>query len=297
MTSRRHDTGARTTRIGPGSIATASAAQATAPSLRCDSSTFACLATICAVLLWAYAGAQQSLAIAALSFWHYYLYRHAFRYGAVPLPVFKRDAVLMKTTALLALAVAYLPCRPSAVSLAVVAAGFLLNAVAAHALGSDRTYYGHEVAGLPVRRVAGFPYSWTAHPMLLGNVVAYAGTMLDAGFRAQWWPLACAHIALNLGLLWMEVAVTPLRLGSRSGATAEGTGGRPRTACGATLVASAGMLAAGTGWQFGTSGAQVIADAALGACITACALVVHRAYSAPTLAHRSNSRPSTEEAS
>lgn len=47
------------------------------------------------------------LAIYALSFWHYYLYWLAYRFGAVPLAVFKRDAVLMKTAALSALGFAY----------------------------------------------------------------------------------------------------------------------------------------------------------------------------------------------
>ena len=91
-------------------------------------------------------------------------------------------------------------------SLAVIAGGILLNVRAAAALGLDRTYYGHEVAGLPARRITAFPYSLTGHPMILGNVAAFGGTLINADFRQQWWPLAGLHVALNIGLLAMELA-------------------------------------------------------------------------------------------
>ncbi len=91
-------------------------------------------------------------------------------------------------------------------SLTVIAGGILLNIRAAAALGLDRTYYGHEVAGLPARRITAFPYSLTSHPMILGNVAAFGGTLINADFRQQWWPLAGLHVVLNIGLLAMELA-------------------------------------------------------------------------------------------
>lgn len=154
------------------------------------------------------------LAVCAVSFWHYGLYALAYRYGAVPLPDFKRDAVAHKSVALAALAAVYLAAPLDFASLAVVAAGFGLNALAAAALGSDRTYYGREVADLPPLRVTRFPYSALAHPMLVGNMLAFGGTLLNAEFRGEWWPLAAAHVALNFLLLLMERCVTPLRLGA-----------------------------------------------------------------------------------
>ncbi|HSO07210.1 MAG TPA: methyltransferase, partial [Pelomicrobium sp.] len=157
----------------------------------------------------------KPLAVFALSFWHYYLYWLAYRYGAVPLAVFKRDALWLKSVALAALAAAYLAAPLDALSLAVVAAGFALNATAAAALGSDRTYYGDEVAGLPPLRITHFPYSMLSHPMLVGNMLAFGGTLLSAEFRGEWWALAAAHVALNFGLLLMERFATPLRLGMR----------------------------------------------------------------------------------
>ena len=45
--------------------------------------------------------------IYALSFWHYELYFLAYVYRAVPLSVFKRDAILMKCAALATLGAAY----------------------------------------------------------------------------------------------------------------------------------------------------------------------------------------------
>jgi hypothetical protein len=181
---------------------------------------------IAAVLLAAFAAGSLPLAVYALSFWHYLLYWLAYRYGAVPLAVFKRDAMATKSVALVALGVAYLSCPIDLLSLTVMGLGFLLNAAAAKALGVDRTYYGHEVAGLPLERVTAFPYSWISHPMLVGNIAAFGGTMINAEFRREWWPLACIHVALNFGLLAMETWVTPKKLAQRAGAVGAATGVR-----------------------------------------------------------------------
>lgn len=164
-------------------------------------------ATVCLCSL----SANLPLAVYALSFWHYYLYWLAYYFGAVPLGDFKRDALLMKTIALIAMALVYLACPLDLISLSVMACGFSLNAWAARVLGADRTYYGHEVANLPHKRLSGFPYSWISHPMIVGNVVAFGGTLINADFRREWWPLAVIHILLNLGLLAMELVIKPQR--------------------------------------------------------------------------------------
>jgi hypothetical protein len=146
------------------------------------------------------------LAVYLLSFWHYVLYWLAFAFGAIAFDVFKRDAVVLKTVSVAALAFIYLREPLDVASLAVIAAGILLNVRAAAALGLDRTYYGQEVAGLPPRRITAFPYSLVSHPMILGNVAAFGGTLINAPFREQWWPLAGLHVVLNIGLLAMELA-------------------------------------------------------------------------------------------
>lgn len=231
-----------------------------------------------ATLLLAWAGGRPAAAIYALSFWHYYLYWLAYRHGSVPLPVFKRDAVTMKTAALAALGIAYFAAPLDGLSLAVTAAGFLLNAAGAMALGSDRTYYGYELGALAPQRVTRFPFSVVPHPMLLGNMAAYGGTLLNPEFRVQWWPLACAHIALNLGLLVMELRVTPLRL-----ATPEGPAGVPRPfpwRPALAFAAAGAAVAAAAGWAAGIP--RLLPASGLGACIVMFACVLHWYYSAPS---------------
>ena len=112
----------------------------------------------------------------------------------------------MKALSVAALAFVYLQAPPDFLSLGVIALGILLNARAASVLGLDRTYYGHELAGLEARRVMAFPYSLMSHPMIVGNVMAFGGTLLNPDFRAEWWPLAALHVVLNLALLAMERA-------------------------------------------------------------------------------------------
>jgi hypothetical protein len=123
----------------------------------------------------------------------------------------------LKTVSVAALAFVYLRAPIDPLSLAVIAGGILLNMRAAAALGLDRTYYGHELAGLPPRRITAFPYSLTSHPMILGNVSAFGGTLINADFREQWWPLAVLHVVLNVGLLAMELAGPQRRRAVRIG--------------------------------------------------------------------------------
>ena len=204
-------------------------------------STAAILAFDALVLALAFADDSPALAVYALSFWHYALYWLAYRHGAVEPRVFRRDAVLTKTLSLAALGYAYFGTPPHLLSLVLVAGGFLLNTLAARALGAERTYYGHELAELPPRRVRAFPYSWIAHPMLIGNIAAFGGTLANPVFREQWWPLACAHVLLNLGLLAMETLVRPLR-GAGKSAT-RGNTGPCRLAVSAVLSGAAGAAA------------------------------------------------------
>ena len=231
-----------------------------------------------------------SLVIYALSFWHYYLYWLAFYFCAVPLGTFRRDAVATKTVALAALGAAYLAAPPDPVSLVVVILGFLLNAVAARALGADRTYYGHEVAGLPHRQIRAFPYGWVSHPMLAGNMAAFGGTLINADFRREWWPLAVIHVALNLGLLVMELAVTPQRRGTRAVAAGGPAPAARRLSPGAATglaVAAAGLcgvIGAFFGWAAGVRGGwsgAASTGAIVGAAVAVHAIVMFVCYYIP----------------
>ena len=159
----------------------------------------------------------SSLALYLVSFLYYGLYWRAFAFGVSSFEAFKREAMALKTLSVAALALVYLQAPLDMLSLAVIAGGILLNVRAAAALGLDRTYYGHEIAGLPAERVTAFPYSLTDHPMILGNVAAFGGTLLNPAFRDAWWPLAALHVALNLGLLAMELAGKRHRRAVRTG--------------------------------------------------------------------------------
>ncbi len=174
--------------------------------IRRDASTLSCVLLVLAILLGAALDRSLPAAVYLLSFWHYYLYWLAFTLRTIPFDVFKRDAVAMKTVSVAALATVYLAAPFDLASLIVIACGILLNVRAAAALGIDRTYYGHEVAGLPPRRITAFPYSLTNHPMILGNIAAFGGALINPAFRQHWWPLAGLHVALNIGLLLMELA-------------------------------------------------------------------------------------------
>lgn len=152
-----------------------------------------------------------SIVVYAASFWQYWIYALAFLYRAVSLPVFKRDALLARSASLIALAVVYFAEPLNALSLVVVGVGFLLNAAAVAVLGTDRTYYGVELAELPPRRVVAFPYTWMSHPMLVGNMIAFCGTLLHPEFRQKWLALAALHVVLNLAIILMEAYVRPRR--------------------------------------------------------------------------------------
>jgi protein-S-isoprenylcysteine O-methyltransferase Ste14 len=191
---------------------------------------------------------SQALAVYGLSFWHYPLYWWAYRYGAVRASRFRREAVLTKTVALAAFGFAYLGTPPHALSIAVVTAGFLLNAAAARALGPVRTYYGWELGAAPRATVTAFPFTVLRHPMLLGNVLAYAGALLNPAFRGSWWPLGCGHVVLNLALLAMETTMTPLGRTRSPGRHVRRRAGRSGVApavCLAAAVTAAGAALAG----------------------------------------------------
>ena len=153
--------------------------------------------------------ADVNVAVYTLSFWHYYLYWLAYRFGAVSLSSFKRDAILMKSVSMASLGWAFLSTSSSLLSVCVVMLGFTLNAYSAFVLGSNRTYYGYEIGAVSESRITSFPYSITAHPMLIGNMIAFGGTLIDPDFRHEWWPLAIAHVAMNFGLLIMETKLSP----------------------------------------------------------------------------------------
>jgi len=157
-----------------------------------------------AVLAVSFAAERFDLAVYALSFWHYFVYALAFCFRSVDHTAFKRDAILLKALSMTVLIAVVVQTSPNPASIAVAAAGFGLNLWAASVLGTDRTYYGVEVRGMPVEWSTAMPFSIVRHPMLIGNMVAYGGLLLDDELRDIWWPLIALHVASNFLVLLME---------------------------------------------------------------------------------------------
>ena len=164
----------------------------------------ACALAFC-MLAFAYGAGLWALAVYALSFWHYGVYALAYFWRTIPLDRFKSDAMILKGLSLGVLATVYLPVLSSIVSVLVVLSGFALNIAAARAIGSDRTFYGYELANLPAKWSSAFPFSLLPHPMLTGNAIAFCGLLLDPGFRQDWMLLVVLHVLLNLSILAMEI--------------------------------------------------------------------------------------------
>ncbi len=150
---------------------------------------------------------RWALAVYALSFWHYPVYALAFLWRKVPHERFIRDSVMLKGISLATFCLILWVTVPNIPAILVMAVGFTFNMTAARALGSARTYYGYELGGLPPERITSFPYSlsWVRHPMLAGNMLAYAGVLLDDSFRQDWWPLAVLHVLLNFASMLTEI--------------------------------------------------------------------------------------------
>jgi hypothetical protein len=231
-----------------------------------NGSSLACGLFVLSVLVGAALDRNLPLAVYPLSFWHYYLYWLAVAFGA-EFDIFKRDAVAMKTVSVAVLAVVYVAAPIDLASLIVIAGGILLNVRAAAALGIDRTYYGAEMAGLPPRRITAFPYSLISHPMILGNVAAFGGTLINPAFRQHWWPLAGLHVALNIGLLVMELAGPRRRRAVRLG--------------GGLVVAGVLCGAAFAALGFGNVPLTPVGTLMVAAAV-ACAWVLYRCYASPT---------------
>jgi Phospholipid methyltransferase len=243
-----------------------------------NGSTLACALFVLAVVLGAALDRGLPIAVYLLSFWHYYLYWLAF--GAMPFDLFKRDAVAMKTVSVAALAAVYLANPIDLASLIVIAGGILLNVRAAAVLGIDRTYYGAEVAGLPPRRITEFPYSLVAHPMILGNVAAFGGTLINPDFRQHWWPLAGLHVALNIGLLVMELA---------------GPGRRRAVRLGGGLAFAAVLVCVAFAALGSVQEVTAPVVALLGAATVVCAWALYRCYALPASPPAFQAKKVTEE--
>lgn len=154
------------------------------------------------------AGFDESL-VYLLSFWHYALYLSACCFGRPRFHAFVAGALVLKGAALAALIVAMTTVSWSWPPLALMAAGFALNAWGAGVLGLARTYYGWELGEVAFERCDRWPFCVIPHPMLVGNMLGFGGALVNVEFLERWWPLATVHVFANVGLLLIEASNPP----------------------------------------------------------------------------------------
>jgi Phospholipid methyltransferase len=119
------------------------------------------------------------------SFRHYCIYicTFAYRQPMVAHGEFMRDVLLYKTLAVSHLSRRLLPMVElpnDAPGLLLVLAGFATTMLATARLGMVRTYFGSELGFVKPQWIEGFPYGVVPHPMIVGQVFAYATILF-------WW--------------------------------------------------------------------------------------------------------------
>lgn len=148
------------------------------------------------------------------SFVHYprYLVTY-FRRRDVNFGTFKSDVLLFKVIAVSHIAVRYLFILAAgtsasagllAASLLMIVSGATVSSLATHALGMDATYFGKELGIIEGPWVTCFPYNVIPHPMIVGQLVAFAGVHMLPEFRASWPFLMPTHCAFYMMVMIME---------------------------------------------------------------------------------------------
>jgi hypothetical protein len=130
------------------------------------------------------------------SFRHYLVYMttFAFRQPMVAHGFLMRDAKLYKTISMMHLAralVPYVDIPRDVPGLAMACVGFAVTLAATARLGMVRTYFGTELGFVKPRWIEGFPYGTIPHPMIVGQIFAFAVLLVTL-----WERLAAEHVAL-----------------------------------------------------------------------------------------------------
>lgn len=89
-------------------------------------------------------------------------------------------------------------------SLAMIIVGSAVSSLATKALGIDGTYFGYELGMCEAERVTTFPFNVIPHPMIVGQLFAFAGVHLLPEFREAWPWLIPAHCIMYTLVLLQE---------------------------------------------------------------------------------------------
>ena len=153
-----------------------------------------------------YALSSLTLFILLTGFVHYGLYIATFAHRRdICYGNFLRDCIFFKVVSmgtLTLVALSNLTLDPLALLL--ICSGFGIAAMAASALGKERTYFGVELERVPPRHIHRFPYGTVPHPMILGAIVGLLGLHAMSGFRAVLPWVIPVHIGLYLLHLLQE---------------------------------------------------------------------------------------------
>jgi hypothetical protein len=119
------------------------------------------------------------------SFRHYVIYMTTFAFRDPPVAhgYLVRDCKLFKSLALAHLARRLLPMveLPRDIpGILMASVGFSITILATARLGFVRTYFGSELSFVKPKWIEGFPYGYIPHPMIVGQLMAYASIV-------YWW--------------------------------------------------------------------------------------------------------------
>ncbi|CAA0118189.1 Uncharacterised protein [BD1-7 clade bacterium] len=147
--------------------------------------------------------------LAGTSYVHYLIYIRTFSTRErLSFNTFRRDATFFKTVSMLQLFMwAGIYFQPSLIALLLVIVGYSISALAAMRLGPVRTFFGAEQGEVPYEKVAGFPYGWIPHPMIVGALTGLIGLSMFTGLTERFGWLIPLHIGFYLVHLAQEIWV------------------------------------------------------------------------------------------
>ncbi len=157
--------------------------------------------TLAAVTWWA---DDLRVFVYAASFVFHLINLQAFIFRHYAQKTFAAHSLMFRTLALGILITLFVPVVQDAAlawwALAPLAVGLVLQFAAIRALGAEGTYYGVELGVIEEpKRVRGFPYNLTSHPMHLGILLQLVGVYyLCPAFHEAWPFLVLGHVGFTL---------------------------------------------------------------------------------------------------
>ena len=145
------------------------------------------------------------------SFRHYMVYMTTFAFRQPPVAhgYLMRDAKLYKTLSMLHLAYRLVPLvEAPGWWLVGACAGWATTLLATAQLGMVRTYFGSELGLVPPQWIHGFPYNTIPHPMIVGQLFAFACILYGMELDGTNVALIGAHMAFYIAHMVQEMCTS-----------------------------------------------------------------------------------------